>query len=63
MFFWLLYQHEAARCPSLPQTQHFDVEADEVDFPFSFVVVLVALDVLTLAGVVVVEAPDGAFAF
>ena len=61
MFFWLLYQHEAVRCPSLPQTQHSDVEVDEVDF--SFVVVLVALDVLALAGVGVVEAPDGTFAF
>ena len=29
----------------------------------SFVVVLVALDVLTLAGIAVVEAPDGTFTF
>ena len=58
MLFWLLNQHEVARYPSLPQTQHLVVEVDEVDY---FVVVLVALDVLALAGVLVV-APDGALA-
>ena len=53
MLFWLLNQHEVARCPSFPQTQHLVVEVDEVDFPLSFVVVvLVTLVVLALAGVV-----------
>ena len=64
MFFWLLNQQEAPRCPSLPQTQHFDVEVDEVDFPFSFdnVVVRVAHDVLALSRGIVV-APNRTFSF
>ena len=53
MFSWLLCQQAAARCPTLPQIQHFDVEVVDVDFFLSFVVFVSLLVVLDLVVVVI----------
>ena len=65
-FFWLSDQHEVARCPSFHKPASCS-RGRRCRLTLSFVVVvavvLVTLDVLALAGIVVVLAPDGTFSF